>query len=91
MSGFFTDDVRSYLDALAGADPSLYDAVLEAADFVIDQQASARLHATAMRARDGTVVFATVVRGHGDPSYHVIWMLTDEQAPLILACGCVET
>jgi hypothetical protein len=86
MSRHVTNDAEAALDSLEADDRPLYEQVMDAVDLVIDHQVLARLQAEALRTRDGSAVYATVVRGRYPP-FHVIWTVTPEDSPLILGYG----
>lgn len=72
----YAPEADEQLDALqVGPDEDLYNAVLDAIDFVLDHTEDARVVSPPLRDSAGKQVLATVVMYELDPRWFVFWDL----------------
>jgi hypothetical protein len=84
----YKDEAWATLDRLEAGDPHLYNAVVEAIDFVFDHTETARHHASVLRAAHG-LLFETPVQHPRQPPYSVLWQIEDGE-PVIWDIGSVR-
>lgn len=83
----YSDQAAQALDALqVGPDEGLYNAVLDAIDYVLDHPQAAREVSPGLRDLRGETVFGTAVMYPSDPRWHIIWNLRGAE-PYILGVG----
>jgi hypothetical protein len=88
MADSYKDAAWATLDRLERDDPDLYDAVLEAIEFVFDRTTEARHHANVIQTPYG-LIFETTVQHPRQPPYSVLWQLEGDD-PVIWDIGSVR-